>query len=342
MSNERKDEVATTQLVGTKKTLRFSWINIGILCSAFSIVVLIVVGSYSGWYLITANTQLAKLAVESQSQLQQLEADFSVVQKNVSSTQQIVQQFADDTKNLKQTVNDISQIKQGNQEKWLLAEAHYYVKLANDNLQFSRNIPLAITLLKMADQEVSHITNPELIEVRKVIATDIANLQSAPQVDVAGLYMKLTALNSQLDQLPLLAQQKNLQEEKPVAAAEQKQMWWQRGLYASWQALQSIVVVRYNPNGLMPLMVPEQKTFLYQNLHAMLAQAIWALLHQQPAIYQSSLQQVIAWIKQYFILDAPMAHAVLSDLTQLEKIDVYPPTPTITNTLQAFNGVEGP
>lgn len=338
MPNEREDEIVTTPLIGAKKALRFSWVNIGILCSAFSMVMLVVVGSYSYGYLITANTQLAKLAIQSQSQLQQLQADFSVVQKNVNTAQQTVQQFADDIKELKKTVSDVSQVKQGNKEKWLLEEARYYVKLANDNLQFASNIPLAMTLLEMADQEISHIATPGLTEVGKVIAMDIANLQSAPQVDVAGLYMKLTALNSQLDQLPLLTQQTNLQEEKPVAAAAQKQTWWQRGLSMSWQALQSIVVVRHNPNGLMPLMAPEQKTFLYQNLHALLAQAIWALLHKQPAIYQSSLQQVAAWIKQYFILDAPMTRAVLSNLTQLEKIDVHPPTPTITNTLQAFNG----
>jgi uroporphyrin-3 C-methyltransferase len=90
----------------------------------------------------------------------------------------------------------------------------------------------------------------------------------------------------------------------------------------------------------MPLMIPEQKTFLYQNLHAMLAQTIWALLHKQPVIYQSSLQQVATWIKQYFVSDASSTCAVLSDLTQLEKIDVHPPTPTITNTLQVFNGVD--
>jgi uroporphyrin-III C-methyltransferase len=233
MSNERKDEIVTTQLVDAKKKFRFSWVNIGILCSAFSIVVLIVIGSYSYWYLITANTQLAKLAIESQSQLQQLQADFSVVQKNVNATQQMVQQFADDIKNLKQTVSDVSQVKQDNQEKWLLAEARYFVKLANDNLQFARDIPLAITLLKRADQEISQLVNPKLTEIRKVIAMDIANLQNAPQVDVVGLYMKLTALNSQLDQLPLLNQQINLQEKKSIVAAEQKSTWWQRGLYVS-------------------------------------------------------------------------------------------------------------
>ncbi len=339
MSDDKVDEIEVSQPVNSKKVFSFSWLNIGILCSAFSIIVLILAGGYSCWYLMSANIQLTTLAAQSQKQLQQLQSELNVLKEEEHAAQQTAQQSVDDIKNLKQNITDLSQEKQGNQEKWLLAEARYYVKLANDNLLFSRNISLAVFLLKMADQEISHIVNPKMEEIRKAMAADIANLQAAPQIDIAGLYMKLTALNNQLDQLPLQANQKNVQEQKLTAAAEQKQTGWQRGFYVAWQALQHIVVVRYNPNGSMPLMTPDQQVFLYQNVHSMLAQAVWALLHQQPAVYQTSLQQLTAWIKRYFLLDAPVTRAVLSDLTQLEKIDIYPPALTVMNTLQALNGV---
>ncbi len=339
MSTERKDEVKTTQSGSAKKGLRISWVNIGILCSALAIIVLIVTGSYSYFHLITANMQLTTLATQSKNQLQQLQSDVSAVQKNAEEEQQINQQLVEDIKNLKQAVHDFSQGKQDNQEKWLIMEAHYHVKLANDYLQFSRPILQAITLLKMAEQEMSGITNPRLAEIRKMVVADIANLQGTPQVDVASVYMKLMALDGQVEKMPLLTNQLNSQEQKPVVAADQKQTAWQRALHAGWQALQSIVVVHYNANGSTPLMVPGQQVFLYQNLHAVLGQAIWALLHEQPVIYQSSLQQAVIWVNRYFVADAPMTRAVLNDLMQLQKIDIHPPVPTIANTLQAFNGV---
>jgi len=133
--------------------------------------------------------------------------------------------------------------------------------------------------------------------------------------------------------------QSNLQEQKSATAVTQNESVWQRGLHEMWRSLKTIVVVRNNLNGSMPLVTPEQKAFLYQNVHAMIAQSTWALLNQQPAIYQSSLQQLTEWIKRYFVLDAPQTRAMLNDLSQLEKIDIHPPTLTLMNTLQAFNGV---
>ncbi len=339
MSQEKVEEVTLIQPENAEKKSRLSWRSIGMLCAAFSFVVLILVGGYSGWYLMSANMRLATFVTQSQNQLQQLQSELSALKETSSSVQQLAQQSVEDVKNLKQTMTDFSKESQGNQEKWLLTEARYYTKLANDNLQFSRNIPLAIFLLKAADQEMSHVTDSKAAEIRKNLATDIANLQVAPQVDVPGLYMKLTALNNQLDQLPLQAMQSNLQEPKPVLADAPSESVWKRGFHETWRALKNIVVVRYNPNGSMPLVTPEQKAFLYQNIHAMLAQSTWALLHQQPDIYQSSLQQLTQWIKRYFVLDASATQGVLNEIAQLEKVDIHPPAPLVTNTLQAFNGV---
>ncbi len=338
MQDEKIENDAMTQPNHADKPPRLPWRFIGILCSLFSIVVLIVVGGYAGWGLMRVNTQLAASVVQTNNQLQQLQSDFNSLKTETTLMQQTTQQSADEIKILTKNITDLSQEKQGNQEKWLLFEARYYVKWANENLQFLHNVPMAIFLLKLADQGISHLADPKMAEIRKAIATDLANLQGVPQVDIAGLYMKLAVLNNQLDQLPLQAKQSNLQEPKP-SITEQKQTIWQRGLHAAWQALQNLVVIRYNSKGQMPLIMPEQQAFLYQNLHAMLAQSIWALLNRQPDIYQSSLQQLTVWIERYFALDAPMTRAVLTDLTQLEKTDIHPPVPTLANTLQAFNGV---
>ncbi|MCD6039791.1 MAG: hemX [Gammaproteobacteria bacterium] len=337
MSNERKDEIIEKTPANPAASRRFPWRTLGIFCTAVSVIVLIVVGIYSGDYLIRFNKKLAVSAMQSQEKLHQLQSDISTIRKETDAAQEKMGQLSENIKNLKTTVEALSQINQDNQS-WRVNEAHYYAKLANDTLQFSHNISLAVTLLKKAEQGISGMTDPKWLEVRKVIAMDIAALQSTPQLDVAELYIKLTVLNNQLDKLPLLAKQTNLPEQKSVEV-EPTQTWWQRGLHASWRALENIVIVRYQSNGPLPLMVPEQQIFLFQNLHAMLAQAMWALLHQQPIIYQSSLKQVNAWIIRYFVLEASLTQALLSELSQLEKIDINPPIPDIKNTLQAFNGV---
>jgi uroporphyrin-3 C-methyltransferase len=331
MSNEADGKIIAAQ---PKKLWRIPWGNIGILGAIFSVSVLVLVGSYGYFHLIAVNKQAAAAATTAQNQLQQLQADFIELQKSASA----VEQLADDIKSLRQSVNTLAQAKQSSQTQWLMEEARYFVKLANHNLQFAHNVQLAMTLLKLADREVSAIDKADVqgSNLRRALAADIAHLHSTPQVDVAGLYMKLMALNGQLDKLPLLIKQANIPESNTPVTPEQKQEWWQRGLHSSWQVLKSMVIVRYNRNGLVPLMTPDQQVFLYQNLHALLAQATWALLHQQSIIYQTSLQQTVVWIKQYFLLESPMTQAVLSDLVQLEKIDVQQSVPSITDSLKAF------
>jgi uroporphyrin-3 C-methyltransferase len=124
-------------------------------------------------------------------------------------------------------------------------------------------------------------------------------------------------------------------------AASSNQSGWKRGLQTSWQALQKIVVVRYHESGALPFMTPDQQLFLYQNVHAMISQSMWALLHGQTIIYQKSLQQTINWVKEYFLLDSPVTQAVLNELNELQKIDIHPATPEISGSLQAFTAMKG-
>lgn len=333
-----EEKIENTQIEVTEKKSGMSWRNIGILCATFSIIVLIVVTAYSGWYLMTTNMHLATVASQSQNQLQQLQSDLNTLKAATDSAQQVAQQSVNDVKDLKQAMMDFTKESQGNQEKWLFVEARYYVKLANDSLQFSHNVPQAIYLLKAADQELSQLSNSKATDIRASIANDLTSLQSMPLVDITDLYTKLSALNNQIDQLPLPLMQTNMQQPAASNSAQNESMW-RRGLREIGRLLQNIVIVRHNTNGAGPLVTPEQKTALYQNLHNMASQAIWGLLNQQQAIYQGSLQQLTGWIKRYFVLDAPQTKAILNDLAQLEKIEIHPTVPALTTTLQAFNGV---
>lgn len=337
MSEEKIDEVSTQQTESSHKKRTTSWRTVGILLSAFSVVILILVAGYSGYYLLNNNAHLASIASQSQNQLQQMQSDISALKTANDSAQQAMQQSAADVKDLKQAMADFTKQSQGNQEKWIFIEARHYVKLAQMSLQFSHDVPQAVFLLKTADQELSHSSNANATAIRATLASDVATLQAMPSVDVAGLYLKLVALNKQIDQLPLQALPSNVQVLAPSPV--QNESIWRRGWREIGKSLQNIVTIRHNVNGAMPLVTPEQKAFLYQNLHALVAEATWGLIHQQPAIYQTSLQQLAEWVQRYFVVDAPLTKAMLNDLVQLGKIDIHPVMPALTTTLTAFDGV---
>lgn len=150
--------------------------------------------------------------------------------------------------------------------------------------------------------------------------------------DITELFIQLNALNDQLDQLPLPPMPLQ-QEALPASAADETGMsWWQKGLSRSWQALRQIVIVRYNDKKMMPLVMPEDRYFLYQNLHVQMQNAIWGVLHRNPAVYQISLANVEKWVQQYFVQQSPATINVLQALTTLRAVSIEQPMANNTGT----------
>jgi uroporphyrin-III C-methyltransferase len=337
MSNKAEKTIMSTE-IDSKKTHSFPWNKIIAGCAIIAIFALFLGGYFTYCYFSKSYTTLAH-AID-HLQMAQKQNTAEDVQKNLDLAVQSIQELKTDFKQLQQTVANVTQTQQGNKDALDIAEAHYYVKLANVELQYADNIPLAITLLKLADDTIHRLSNTQLDDVRQALANDIANLQSVPLIDVTGLYMRLAALNNQIDRLPLPNKIPNTDMQAVNTTVEQNEAWWKRGLQTTWQALQKMVVVRYNQNGVLPLVTPDQQVFLYQNCHAMLEQSIWALLHHQPIIYQTSLQQITAWVKQYFMQDSSVTQAVITELNQLQAMDIHPKSEGVTGSLQAFDNVD--
>ncbi len=297
------------------------WRNIGILISTSAVIAFLCLA-----YFAYAKLTAAMIALQN---------NLSVLQKNTDTAQQTTQQLNDALKNHAQAISELRSTK-NNKDPWVIEDAQYLTKLANINLQFNNNIPIAITLLQTANQELSDSVDIKVLAIRKTLTADILALQSVPQVDITGIYLRLSALNEQLDKLPLVTKEPISTPQPITPPTDNTLPWWKHGLQQTWQTLSQIVVVRYNPKGVAPFITPEDQGFLYQNLHALLEKSMWALLHGQAEIYRASLLQTTQWIKQYFLQDSPVTQAVLNNLDQLQQINIHPATPKITNSLQAF------
>ncbi len=154
----------------------------------------------------------------------------------------------------------------------------------------------------------------------------ISDWRATQQADVTPVYLQLNALNQQIDQLPLPQSPIKLDEiPNPIPAPGNVSAdlpWWKAGMEYSKQALKKIVVVRNTGTTAAPLIFPEEKMFLYQNLHAQLENAMWAVLHHNQDVYKTSLTRATAWITQYFAQEAPETKAVLTRLNELQQVDV--------------------
>ena len=334
MSNQIEEMSAPEKKENTRK---ISWLNIGICFSAGAAFLLVFLFCYGYFQLTSVNITLARMLTDLQNKTVNDDQKIANLQKSVIDLQTTAQKSEELSAKQEQMITDFEKTGQGNLEKWSVLEAQYLVRLANDEAQFTHDLSTALALLERANQILQNTKEDSLLAIRQALANDIANLQAKPDIEITSLYLQLTAMQNQLDQLPLPV---NPLPEKTQSIADQTQTeetWWKKGLDHSYQMLRQLVVVRYNGSNALPLLLPDEKTFLYQNLHAQFEGASFALLHRNEQIYQASLTRAVDWSKKYFDQGAPLTQAILLNLEKLRQVNIAPQSVNFSETLQLFD-----
>jgi uroporphyrin-3 C-methyltransferase len=326
----------TDQLTPEEKPVKASrsfGASFSIFISVVTAVVCITGFAYCYLQVVNVDKQFAQMNTVMQKSEPQ---DISGLQNTVNNLQQSMQKSQTLSAQQEQLITEWRAAQSGDLNKWHIAQARYLISMANDQLQYMHNVKLAIQILQQADKELQSSQDAVLLEVRKSLASDIANLQALQPVDVTAVFLQLNALNNLVDKLPLPL--KPLQQDQSQQTAPVQTSSWKAGLESAWAGLNKIVIIRKNDASALPLVLPDEKIFLYQNLHAQLDSASWGLLHDNAAIYTASLERARAWIQQYFLQDAPETKNLLQQLAELQKMNIQPAVITLSNTLQLFDG----
>jgi uroporphyrin-3 C-methyltransferase len=303
-------------------------------------------------------------------QLQQQEPVVNKVQQNLESQQQDIkrlEQRLDDERAerqnqqqsqaaLNQSISDIQlninsharrlrELSTTSRSDWLLAEAEYLIRLANQRLITERNTKNATSLLVTADGILRDLDEVDLLPVRKALAKSITALRSTQMVDREGLYLQLSALSEQLVNLPLMApeldEEVSVDVETEVTEAENgsiSEEWRERIFQSFNSALESasdLIRVRRRDAPLEPLPSVEEDQQLRHNLAILLEQAQMALLREEQAIYQVSLEKAQVWLNNYFELNES-AIPLVEQLALLEQENVVQQLPDISEGLEVL------
>ncbi len=236
-----------------------------------------------------------------------------------------------------QQMANLQQLNSGNHRAWVFEEVNYLVRLAHYNVTYTHDVPAAIVLLQTADQRIAALDDPAFDGLRQQFASSIGALQAIPNLDLAGLLSRINALAEQSKQLPLSAPASFIPQHITPAQQEQNAALpaWRKALQKSLNTLQTLVIIRHRNQPIAPLLAPEQEFYLQQNVQLFLQQAQWAALHGQENVYKVSLQQVEAWVQQYFAQDAANTRAFRHELDLLEKINVQPTLPGLNDLVRA-------
>lgn len=216
---------------------------------------------------------------------------------------------------LEAAVSSLQGISAGARDAWLLAEAEYYMQIANAQLQLARNPELARLALTLADERIQQLGDPRLTDVRRALSGELRALDVIAAPDIAGISLTLASLADVVDALPL--------EREVVAQANGRETvdpdlsGMDRAMATLRNAVSGVVSVRRTDENVEPLIAPEAQYFLRANLALKLQAARLALLRGEQTIFEQSLDEAADWLRAYYDTDS---NAVSSALESIEEI----------------------
>jgi uroporphyrin-3 C-methyltransferase len=224
-------------------------------------------------------------------------------------------------------------------DDWLLAEAEYLMRLANQRLLMGKELVGAQALLKAADDIVRELDDRALFTVREALAQDMAALQTAAKFDLEGVYLQLGALAGQVQQLRLIEQPEISAAIDSQDVTDQSRNWQQQlqtGLQAALEKLSRYIKINRRDDMYKPLLAPEYEAAVRQNIRLMFEQAQLATLAGKQQLYLDSLSKAKQWLNDYYTLDASAAAVIVQALDQLMQQQVEVVMPDISASLRAL------
>lgn len=314
--------------------------------AAFSFfLILVVIGALgaAGWYgypryvAMTEQVQalqmhIAVLQAETAQYDTKLQAD---LEQAVSEQQALREQLQFNTEQL-------AKLPGAERQDWLVAEAEYLMRIANQRLQLERDWSGALNMLQAADNVLVETRNPRFNAVRAVLAQEMLALRSMPSMDTDGAVLRIQALQDQIMNLPWIPDAiivggeevtKTTADSDTVSTEVELTPAWYITLYDNISStLKGMVRIRVRSEPVAPLS-PDQHYFLQQNMQLMLEQAQVALLREQPTTYIRSLTRVENWLKIYLLVDDERTRAAFDAIEELKRWPVAPARPDISASL---------
>ena len=223
---------------------------------------------------------------------------------------------------------------------WLLAEAEYLLRVANQRLMIEKDIRGAMSALESADEVLRETDDVGVYPVRQQLAKDLMTLKGLTDVDRTGLYLTLEAA---IDSIHSLTDNALASDRLASTLAQNADTantntggdnWWRQAWQDVKGTLSQVVVVRRLDEPVKPLLSPEQSAYARLNLQLMLEEAALAVLRGHQALYSRSLTKASNAIDSWYDSSNPQIIALSDTLDELSGKNIDPELPDISGSLQ--------
>ncbi|ABR73732.1 HemX protein [Actinobacillus succinogenes] len=275
------------------------------------------------------NEQLTKLVNElkaTDEKLSNLEVTLSDKDKALSA--------------LQSQVTNVASNMNAQPSEWLLSEADFLLTNALRKLMLDNDVETGIALLKISDEVLAKVSEPEAKTVRAAINADLKQLLSVDSIDQNAVMQRLSQLANSVDELVVM----NLNFGDHDVQTQDEQVSdnvtdWKNNLQKTATSFLNHFI-RISPRTdkvTQALLAPNQDIYLRENIRLRLQIAILAVPRQQNELYKQSLETVAAWVRSYFDTDTELAKNFLKSVDELAEQSIYVDVPNQLNSLNALD-----
>ncbi len=261
----------------------------------------------------------------------QAKSDVAGLDGELAASQRELETLSPRIATLESSMASLAGVSQGARNAWLVAEAEYYMQIANAQLQLAGNPELAALALKMADERIAQLSDPGLTEVRRALAAELASLDALEKPDIEGVSLTLASLARVVETLPLAGT-----DEAPAEAAAGDDET--SGAGRAWSSVKNAMsgLVRVTPpdQARVPQLSPDTEFFLRSNIALQLQAARLALLRGEQSIFEQTLDDTSALLRDYFDNRSAPVTSARETIAEIRGTTFSVGTPDISESLR--------
>jgi uroporphyrin-3 C-methyltransferase len=261
-----------------------------------------------------------------------IERDLSSIERQIEDLRENYESVPARLAALETAMSSLQGISTGVRENWWLAEAEYYLQIANAQLQLAGNPRLASEALRFADERLRRLGNPALSDVRRALTGELQMLDAMETPDIEGITMRLASLADAVASLPIGDDVARAASDIPPVDPDAGPV--DRAWASLKAAFGDVVSIRRTDEAVRPLLSPDARYFLRANLALQMQTARLALLRGEQTVFEQSLEDAEGWLRRYFDRDSAAVQSTLATLAEIRDEYTIGDPPDISESLR--------
>jgi uroporphyrin-3 C-methyltransferase len=241
-------------------------------------------------------------------------------------------------RDVEERLNAVQGVSEDARRRWLLAEAEYYLSLANAELTLAGRWESATSALELADGKLAELASPVYAGVRQQIAAELLALRAARLPDIEGLSFSLGRLAASGKALPMLAtvpENFSVTREVPADSAS--------GLERAWLSLKNaiagMVSIERTEEAVMRSLSTDEQALIRQHFELELILARLGMIRGQAELFNQSLAQARALLLLHFDTAEVSVESSIALLDEMAVMNIAPVRPDISGSLDRLNSL---